>query len=307
LRVVGDLSGPEIDGALTRETVPNEPFRIPRLRLKGEYRLENIRLVQGEALLAFAEPRSAAILVTQVLVTRVTSRALTLDEIRSHGIVFDEEGFQAFNFTFGFAVDGETVHYEVPVVLDRVHGVPAFLGGEWEAERVIRTREFAVAGVLEGMPEGPRPVRGTARGALLVRDPTLGVTLTHPNVVRGDEEYSLLLTVSNTGNVPANLVTFAFDLAGLSGVTVVGAAEQTIESLPPDESELLEFRLRSLRTGRVVATAGAASPPPWAPSSPPRPRRPRQRRPSSASPPPPPTCRPSRRCSPREAPPASRW
>ena len=35
-KVVGDLTGPEIDGVLTLETVPNQPFRIPRLTLKGD-------------------------------------------------------------------------------------------------------------------------------------------------------------------------------------------------------------------------------------------------------------------------------
>ena len=59
--------------------------------------------------LAYAEPRSSAVLVTQVLVTKVTSRALTLDEIRSYGIVVDSDSYQAFNFTFAFAVAGETV------------------------------------------------------------------------------------------------------------------------------------------------------------------------------------------------------
>lgn len=31
LRVLADFTGPEITGILTLETVPNEPFRIPRL------------------------------------------------------------------------------------------------------------------------------------------------------------------------------------------------------------------------------------------------------------------------------------
>ncbi|HSS49075.1 MAG TPA: hypothetical protein VLX28_09015, partial [Thermoanaerobaculia bacterium] len=116
LRVVADFTGPEVNGILVLETVPNQPFRIPRLRLEGQYRLDNIRLMQGNDLLAYAEPRSAGVLVTQVLVTRVTSRALTLDEIRSYGIVVNDDSFQAFNFTFAFAVAGETVNYNIPVI-----------------------------------------------------------------------------------------------------------------------------------------------------------------------------------------------
>ncbi|HEV2846864.1 MAG TPA: hypothetical protein VG477_18555 [Thermoanaerobaculia bacterium] len=116
LRVLADFTGPEIDGVLVLETVPNQPFRIPRLRLQGEYRLDNIRLMQGDDLLAYAAPRSAAVLVTQILITRVTSRALTLDEIRSYGIVVNDDSFQAFNFTFAFAVDGEVLDYNIPVL-----------------------------------------------------------------------------------------------------------------------------------------------------------------------------------------------
>src|SRR5215203_6508325 len=116
LRVLADFTGPEVDGVLVLETVPNQPFRIPRLRLQGEYRLDNIRLMQGDDLLEYAQPRSAGVLVTQVLITRVTSRALTLDEIRSYGIVVNDDSFQAFNFTFAFAVAGETVNYNMPVI-----------------------------------------------------------------------------------------------------------------------------------------------------------------------------------------------
>ena len=116
LRVVGDFTGPEIDGVLELATVPNEPFRIPRLSLRGQYRLDNIRLVQGGELLAYAEPRSAAVLVTQILITRVTSRPLTLEEIRSHGIIVDGSSTRAYNFTFGFGVEGNTFDYNVPII-----------------------------------------------------------------------------------------------------------------------------------------------------------------------------------------------
>ncbi|HSL84607.1 MAG TPA: hypothetical protein VLF66_17675, partial [Thermoanaerobaculia bacterium] len=407
LRVVADFTGPEIDGVLRLETVPNQPFRIPRLSLKGQYVLDDIRLVQGDELLAYAEPRSAGVLVTQVLVTRVTSRALTLDEIRNYGIVIDDDRFKAFNFTFGFAIDGKTFDYNVPIIagpggevgdvvqfLDRpsllggssgtsgfrfrppqiapftlelanpgradqqsggclaVHGCqlappvslpgvilfptdvsllnqffsvilvakndapegdpllirdltarvsvppglrlaetepPTLLGvpvpvhvpgadgrlgtaddltflvaqAEGQAEVLVEGRkrgthvvEFDLQGVLEGFPDGElRRVTGKARGAVVVRDPTLGLTITHPEVVRTDEEYSLLLTLSNTGNAPVNLAQVTLPAAGLSGAQVVGASSKTIPTLAPGESELVEFRLRSQRTGRVVATA----------------------------------------------------
>ncbi|HEY4575238.1 MAG TPA: hypothetical protein VIJ26_14775, partial [Thermoanaerobaculia bacterium] len=129
LRVLADFTGPEVDGVLVLETVPNQPFRIPQLRLQGEYQLDNIRLVQGSTLLAYAAPRSSSVLVTQVLITKVTSRALTLDEIRSYGIVVDDSSFQAFNFTFAFAVAGETINYNVPVIYQGPSKEQAILWG----------------------------------------------------------------------------------------------------------------------------------------------------------------------------------
>ncbi|MCB1037702.1 MAG: hypothetical protein KDD47_27970, partial [Acidobacteria bacterium] len=407
LRVLADFTGPEVGGILRLETTPGEPFRIPRLRLKGQYQLDNIRLVQGDELLAYAEPRSAGVLVTQVLVTRVTSRALTLEEIQSRGIALDEDSFRAFNFTFGFAVDGEVYDYNVPIVFQhfgpgdvrRVIADTPRLGGtrgttverfrppqlapfvlEWDRSgsngevpnggcenvegcrvqdsvrlpgvilfptdvsllnqffsvvlfaqngapegdalvvrdltakvilppglRQARTEpptplgvpipvrvpgpdgelgtaddvnflvaqatgeaevlteglqegthvvEFQLEGVLDGFPGGEiRRLTGRARGAVLVRDPTLGVTISHPDVVRADEEYSLFLTVANTSTQPVNLISLTLPASELSGTQLVGSGTATIPTLAAGESEVVEFRLRSLTTGKVIAAA----------------------------------------------------
>ncbi|MEO7794145.1 MAG: carboxypeptidase-like regulatory domain-containing protein, partial [Thermoanaerobaculia bacterium] len=397
LIVVGDFTGPEIDGVLELTTVPNEPFRSPRLSLKGQYRLDNIRLVQGGELLAYAEPRSAAILVTQILVTRVTSRPLTLDEIRSHGIVVDGTSTRAYNFTFGFGVEGDSFDYNVPVVYwyPKAHfGLPSVTmltggggGSRFRAPQmapfVLRLRpragpqsggclnpsgceeeempplpgvilfptdlsllhqffsvvlmatngapegdvlsirdltakirlpaglaqarteppttlgtpvpmrvpgpdgilgtaddltfliaqstaqaeflvegvregthivDFDLEGVLEGLPTGVRRISGTARGAVVVRDPTLGVHVSHPDVVRTDEEYTMSVSVTNNGITPANLVSLALPPSQLAGVQVVGENRRTIDSILPGESELVEFRIRPLLSGRVIAS-----------------------------------------------------
>ncbi|HEY3566741.1 MAG TPA: carboxypeptidase regulatory-like domain-containing protein [Thermoanaerobaculia bacterium] len=405
LRVLADLTGPEVDGVLVLETTPNQPFRIPRLRLQGEYRLDNIRLMQGSTLLAYAAPRSSSVLVTQVLITKVTSRALTLDEIRSYGIVVDDSSFQAFNFTFAFAVAGETVNYNVPVIYQGPASDPAILweGPNYESSSSWRSSsarfepprmapfqlqlagkavddsnggcedpegdcvkpdvipipgvilfptdisllhqffsvvllaqngapagdrltirdltakvtlppglrqaktdpptalgvpvpvrvpgpdgklgtadditflvaqatgqaeveveglsegthlvQFDLEGILEGLPGGQiSRITGQARGAVIVRDPTLNVTITHPDTVRTDEEYTMLLTVTNTGNVPANQLKVRLPAEKLSGVQVVGESEKTV-TVQPGDAEILDFRLRSRRTGRVTATA----------------------------------------------------
>jgi hypothetical protein len=403
LWVVGDFKGPEIDGSLELRTRPGEPFRIPRLSLKGQYRLDDIRLVEGDQLLAYASPRSSAVLVTQVLVTKVTSRPLTLDEIRSYGIVVNEDSFEAFNFTFGFAIDGEVFDYNLPLIyepigksfkvvndsggtgslgttsprfsppqlapftlelessgeggpggggcMDAENGcerdapislpgvivfptdvallhqffsvvmiakndaplgdplsirdlkatislppglrmaqtepptalgvpVPVLVPGadgilgtgddltfliaqaEGKAEALVEGLtqgshivDFALEGFLEGLPGNVvRRIKGNARGAVVVRDSTLGVTITHPDVVRVGEDYSLLLTVSNTSNAPVNLVKLSLPPSGLSGVQLLSANSVTFPTLAPGESEVAEFKLRSQRTGKVVGS-----------------------------------------------------
>ena len=54
-------------------------------------------------------------------------------------------------------------------------------------------------------------------GAVLVRNPDFAVTLGHPATVRSGEEYDLFITVSNTGNTLANMVTVGLGPRALSG------------------------------------------------------------------------------------------
>lgn len=399
-KVVADFTGPEVDGVLRLETTPNEPFRIPRLSLKGDYRLDNIRLVDGETLLAFAEPRSSEILVTQILVTRVTSRPLTTEEIRARGIVLDEENFRPFDFTFGFAVaPGQVVEVDegqvgaadgdggaafldldrrpsfrsdsphiktvepfqppqvkvtalepggcisgscgsgrlppIPaaivlpfdnlvlnqffsVMLFAQNGAPAGdalvlrdltaeislplglrpartepptplgvpvpvrepgadqrlgtpdddprLGGQetGQAEFLVEglregnhVVDIAIDGVLEGLATGGlQRVTGTARGAVLVRNPTFGVVLQHPRRVAANQEYFIRLSLTNTSaNALANLVRVTLPISGVAGAEVIGPNQFTIETLRPGETKVLKFHLRSRVEGRVAATA----------------------------------------------------
>ena len=410
LRVLADFTGPEVEGLLTLSAAPNEPLRIPRLRLEGEYRVENIRLMDGDELLAYAEPRAATVRVTQVLVTSVSSRPLTLPELQGFGVVLDPDNFQAFDLAFGFAIgEGGAIDYEfhLPVIYDTFTGRPTILqsvinqlpgpsaastqrfqpptiqpfvlrldedlpgaiasGGctnlfgdcgestpvalpgaivfptdlsllhqffsvvllatngapagdvleirdltarvslppalrlaetqpptylgtpvpvrlpgadgllgtaddlnvliaqaTGQAEVLVEAVaegthlvEFDLAGTLHGLPQGPRPIRGQARGAVAVRDPSLAITVSHPDVVRVGEEYSLLLTVTNTAAAPANAITLELNPAGLVGVEAVTGTptSQTIASLSTGDAAVVEFRLRPLVTGPVIASA----------------------------------------------------
>ena len=95
LVVRGEFSGPGISGTLSLATTPNADFQIPGEAVKGEYVLSDIRLVEGDAVLAYAIHRTSVITVTDVLITQVTSRPLTYQAMVDQGIVVSKQDFSA--------------------------------------------------------------------------------------------------------------------------------------------------------------------------------------------------------------------
>src|SRR4029079_15714122 len=79
-------------------SAPNGPLLMPPLNLVGDYQLDNIALVDSAGGLARLEGVPASVPVhvfEEVLISRVTSRPLTLDEIQQKGIYIDESNFRA--------------------------------------------------------------------------------------------------------------------------------------------------------------------------------------------------------------------
>ncbi|HWW84531.1 MAG TPA: hypothetical protein VNZ26_13075, partial [Vicinamibacterales bacterium] len=113
------LNGPAFSSPQELVTKPNSPLNIPPLPVAGTYTVESIRLVSGGQVLLYGSPEAVEIdVIDKLLVTQVTARALTADEIRAAGIVFDKSSFQAYNFTAAFAVsDGPQIQIDFPVVL----------------------------------------------------------------------------------------------------------------------------------------------------------------------------------------------
>lgn len=112
LRVVGDLSGPGLDQPLRVTTVPGDPFRIPGLNREGTYLLSGIRLMDGSRVVSSAVPDTAEIVVHRLVISSITSRALTPDEMDAYGIVIDDDNYTAWHYTVGFQIEGGSV--EVP-------------------------------------------------------------------------------------------------------------------------------------------------------------------------------------------------
>jgi hypothetical protein len=103
-QVEAELRGPSL--APTRiAVVPGQPLPIPPLALPGDYVLDGIRLVKnGETILDATTGGGAPVttipirVINEVLVASVTSKPLSLDDIRGKGIVIDDKNFSAVNF-----------------------------------------------------------------------------------------------------------------------------------------------------------------------------------------------------------------
>lgn len=98
--------------------LPNQPLVLPPLNLVGDYSLDGIRLVSaaGETLLDGTPSTVPVRVFDEVLVSRVTSRPLSLEEIEERGIEIDDRNFRAVEFEVGFVVDGKTFPVKFPVI-----------------------------------------------------------------------------------------------------------------------------------------------------------------------------------------------
>lgn len=99
------------------------------------------------------------------------------------------------------------------------------------------------------------PVTGKAAGVVQVRNPTFNVVLSHPEVVRAGEEYSVFATVTNTSSSPANQFKLSLATRSISGARLApGASEfHTLASLGPAQAESFEFRLVTSKTKRACS------------------------------------------------------
>jgi hypothetical protein len=117
--VQAELTGPGITTPILVTAKPGEMLVIPPLLQNGTYILDRIRLMSGDQVLLYAEPSAAFIkTLEKLLITQVTSRALSIDEIESLGITINPENFTAYTFTVGFATESGVVNIDIPVVID---------------------------------------------------------------------------------------------------------------------------------------------------------------------------------------------
>jgi len=97
LSVIGELTGPGLNTPITLATLPGRKFALPAMHEKGEYVLQNIRLVgENGEFLQQAIPSFATIQVEDALRTEVRTKQLTPDQLRERGITIDSRNYDVF-------------------------------------------------------------------------------------------------------------------------------------------------------------------------------------------------------------------
>ena len=126
------LRGPGIPEPRRIVSAVNQPLLFPVLNLVGDYQLDSIRLVDavtGDTVMEGSPSIVPVRVFDEVLVSRVTSRPLTYEEIQEKGIFIDESNFRVVEFEAAFVLDGKTIPVTFPVVspkfTDSVELIPA--------------------------------------------------------------------------------------------------------------------------------------------------------------------------------------
>ena len=166
---------------------------FPPLNLVGDYQLDSIRLVDAVtgATRMEGSPNIVPVRVfDEVLVSRVTSRPLTYEEIQEKGIFIDESNFRVVEFEAAFVLDGQTIPVTFPVV----------------APRFTESTELIPAAELEEPARDSEPIARDAAD----RDRETILSALGPTPVAVDD------IIRFTGIQPAivNLVLLEIDLAG---------------------------------------------------------------------------------------------
>ncbi|HZV80812.1 MAG TPA: Ig-like domain-containing protein, partial [Geobacteraceae bacterium] len=117
--VRAELSGPAFQTPLQLVTLPGKPFDLPSLPVVGRYSLSNIRLCDaGGTAIMGAVPQAVAVeSIPDPLITQVTTRQLSVQELQERGVTFDKSNFTVYEFTAGIATASGQIPITLPVII----------------------------------------------------------------------------------------------------------------------------------------------------------------------------------------------
>lgn len=197
--VKATLRGPSFLSATTLTATPGQPILLPAFTQPGTHFLEDIHVEASNGFTLPASPTTVTInVIDKVLAGAVSSRPLTLEEIRALGIQFDENSFQAFAFTIAFTTESGVINLEVPVLIP--------VGTNTEEQMLVGSQ---IPGIqLDQLPGLQFPNLGVEPIMLdVITDlppgekekipPIPGIIIIPGNVAFLNQFFSVLLTVSN--------------------------------------------------------------------------------------------------------------
>ena len=262
--VKGTLRGPEVPLGRELVTTPNTPFAIPPLTVAGIYTLDDIRLESGGQILMRGTPESVTIqVIDKLLVTQVTARALTAQEIRDKGIVFDKSSFQAYNFTAAFAIEDNPVRINFPVVLPTLQAPQDTTVGSADLAAIgavsLPTLKTIIPDTLRLQTRIPNlQVVGftlsvaNLQGQTLVVPPIPGVVIIPGDIGFLNQFFSVMLMVGNVAPAGSNLT-----VEDLRGSILLPAGVDTVSGSDDDPLRMARSAEGESPRVRLVAQAGA--------------------------------------------------
>lgn len=257
------LRGPSLAAPIELAVKPGNPFNIPALKVAGVHTLDNIRLVSNGEVLLRGNPESARIeVIDKLLVSQVTARALTADEIRERGIVFDRENFQAYNFSAAFAIQDTPITINFPVLLPRLSGPdvadPTGQGIPGVPTPAIPQLTTLIPDTLKLQTKLPNlqvvgfslKMPAMANGELIV-PPIPGIIAIPGDIGFLNQYFSVMLMVGNVAPASSNLV-----VSQLSAEILLPPGKDNVPLTPDDPLRMaMTARGESPRL-QVIAQAG---------------------------------------------------
>lgn len=216
--IKAELSGPSFGtGSVTVTGLPNQLMEVPVFKVAGDHTLTNVRLVDGQGnVILYRDPSLDAVVINvidKLLVTQVTSRPLTLDEIKEKGIVIDQENFTAMNFSVGLTLGSEKVVIDLPVLIPTSNQSefatgPQQAGLRWEQRTVYEPARFASVSIpnltLAGFSLSAPPE--VEDGKKISIPPINGVMIIPGNIAFLHQFFSVILQASNVAPESSGLV-----------------------------------------------------------------------------------------------------
>lgn len=114
--------------------------------------------------------------------------------------------------------------------------------------------DIKLLGTLDGFAHGEVAIEGHASGSVLVRNPKFSIAFSHPQTVRRNEAYSASLTILNTSEVDADLVSVNLHGNSISGARFANPNHTgvvNVGTIPPGESRTATFELVAEVTGSI--------------------------------------------------------